>query len=171
MVLVVVLSLGVAAASGGCYAHRVPTLDGGAQREGDVSARGPLPFTVSIVPWNSDPDDHAKRDAAPFAKSLAELVASSGAFRSSRLEASPGPDADLVAVSMGMHCDASVIPLFTILSAGVIPTVFDGERCDDMVIRSTRPGTPAPIEVRVRHKGQTIVGWAAVVFGALPGWS
>ncbi len=172
VVLAVALSLGVAAASGGCYAHRLPALDASVKLEGpEGNAGGPLPFTVSVVPWNSDPGDHSGRDPAAFAKSLAELVASSRAFRSSRLEATPGSDADLVAVSMGTHCEASVIPLFTIISAGVIPTVFDGERCDGMVIRSTRPGTPAPIEVRVRHTGQTVVGWAAVVFGALPGWS
>ena len=72
---------------------------------------------------------------------------------------------------MGMRCESSVVPLFTILSAGLIPTVFDGESCDGMVIRSAKPATPPPVEVRVRDKGQTIVGWAAIVFGALPGWS
>ena len=172
VLLAIALCLAVAAASGGCYAHRIPgrpTVEDPAVIQ---SMNGlPLPYTVSVVPWNTDPGEQAGRDPQAYARSLAEVVASSRAFRSSRFETSPGGDADLVAMSMGMRCETSVVPLFTILSAGLIPTVFDGESCDGMVIRSAKPATPPPVEIRVRHKAQTVIGWAAIVFGALPGWS
>ena len=162
------LCLAVAAASGGCYAHRMPARGGG--DPGPMTGM-PLPYTVSVVPWNADPSGQSGLDPQAYAKSLADVVASSGAFRSSRFESSPGADADLVAMSIGLHCETSVVPLFTILSAGLIPTVFDGESCDGMVIRSAKPATPPPVEIRVRHTGQTVIGWAAIFFGALPGWA
>ena len=165
------LCLAVAGASGGCYAHRMPG-PGTADTALQQSMTGmPLPFIVSVVPWNSDPGEQSGRDPQAYARSLADVVASSGAFRSSRFETSPSADADLVAMSMGMRCETSVVPLFTILSAGLIPTVFEGESCDGMVIRSAKPATPPPVEIRVRHKAQTVIGWAAIVFGALPGWA
>jgi hypothetical protein len=136
VLLAVVLCLAGAAAFGGCYAHRMPgpaSADPALQQ----SMTGmPLPYTVSVVPWNSDPGEQSGRDPQAYARSLAAVVAASGAFRSSRFETSPGADADLVAMSMGMRCETSVVPLFTILSAGLIPTVFDGESCDGMIIRS-----------------------------------
>jgi hypothetical protein len=168
-VLVFVMLLAVAAGAGGCYAHRRPAaLNAEEQKLLDAT---PLPFTVSVVPWNSEPGNQSGRDPEQYAEALAELVADSAAFRASRLEDRPSPDADLVAISNGVRCNASVIPLFTILSAGLIPTVFDDEDCHGMVVRSSKPSTAPPVEIGVRHKGQVVTGWAALVFGAMPGWS
>jgi len=171
VVLAGLLCLVIAAASGGCYAHRVaPAAATDAALQQSLSGM-PLPYTVAVVPWNSEPGSQTGRDPQAYAKSLANVLASSHAFRASRFETSPGADADLVAMSIGLKCESSVVPLFTILSAGIIPTVFDGESCDGMIIRSAKPATPPPVEIRVRQNGQTVVGWAAVVFGALPGWA
>lgn len=171
VVLAALLCLAVAAASGGCYAHRVPQAVSADPALQQALAGMPLPYTVAVVPWNSEPGKQAERDPQVYAKSLESVLASSKAFRTSRLETTPAADADLVAMSVGLKCESSVIPVFTILSAGLIPTVFDGESCDGMIIRSAKPSTPPPVEIRIRQKGQTVVGWAAVVFGALPGWS
>jgi len=78
----------------------------------------PLPYTVSVVPWNSDPGEQAGRDPQAYARSLAEVVASSRAFRSSRFETSPGGDADLVAMSMGMRCETSVATVARVPPSG-----------------------------------------------------
>jgi hypothetical protein len=173
----VVVCLALAAASGGCYAHRRPAAMNAEERK--LLEAAPLPYTVSVVPWNSEPGEQAGRDPDAYAKSLAKLVAGSKAFRASRLEARPGADADLVAISNGAHCNTAIIPVFTIITVGLIPTVFEDEDCHGVVIRSARPSTsqpvpepvPQPVEIGVRHKGQVVMGWAALVFGALPGWS
>src|SRR5262249_54313842 len=77
----------------------------------------------------------------------------------------------LIAVPTGLHCESSVVPVFTILTLGVIPTVIDGERCDGVIFRSANAGAAPPVEVRVREKSQVVIGWPALVFGLLPGWS
>ena len=168
-ILVTLVVLIAAAAAGGCQAHQRPgplTAD-----EQQILNRAPLPFTVSVVPWNVDPGDQSGRDPVAYARNLAQLVDDSRAFRASRFEPAPGGDADLVAVSTGQECNSSIIPVFTILSAGLIPTVFDDEDCEGLVMRSAKPSTAPLVQIGVRHKGRVVMGWAALVFGALPGWS
>ena len=55
---------------------------------------------------------------------------------------------------------------------GVIPTIFQDEQCEGMLLRSA-PGEPKSegVAIEVRHKGPVVMGWVAVVIGALPGWS
>jgi hypothetical protein len=168
-ILSIAACLAVVAASGGCYAHRRPAaLSADEQKLLDAQ---PLPYTVSIVPWNADAAETTGRDPQAYAKSLATVVQRSGAFRATRYDDRPAANADLVAISTGAHCDTSIIPVFTILTVGVIPTIFDAEECEGMILRAAKPSTTPPVEIAVSHKSEVITGWAAVVFGAMPGWS
>src|SRR5205085_8045430 len=92
-------------------------------------------------------------------------------FRASRFEQQPSANADLVIVSTGAHCNTSVVPVFSIITAGLIPTVFTDEDCDGMVIRSAKASSTQPLEVAVSHKSDIVMGWGALIVGALPGWS
>jgi hypothetical protein len=168
VVLVFVVCLVIVAASGGCYAHRLPAAS---QSAAEALGGGALPYTVSVIAWNVEPGDKSGRDPKAYARELADLMNDSRAFKTSRFDAAPAANADLVAISTGLKCESSVVPIFTILTAGIIPTVFDGERCDGLILRSSKPGSPAPIEIRIRTKEQVIVGWAALGFGVLRSWS
>ena len=80
----------------------------------------------------------------PLSSSLARLVMSSKTFTSSRYERTPAPSGqDLVATSTGLYCNTAVIPVFSILSLGVIPTIFQDEHCRGMLLRQAagRPKT------------------------------
>ena len=108
-----------------------------------------------------------------YGDSLAQLVLSSGAFKSSRYERSPMPTGqDLVATSTGLYCNSALIPALSIISLGIIPTIFEDQHCQGMLLRRAagRPKNEG-VQVAVRHKGQVVMGWVAVVVGALPGWS
>jgi hypothetical protein len=150
-----------AAASGGCYAHR--------PQGAAPAASAALPYAVSVVPWTAAADSGRDRDA--FARTLASLLENSAAFKQVHLNATPAESAELVAISTGLSCESSVVPVFTILTAGIIPTVFEGERCDGLILRSSKGGAAPPVEIRVRDNAQVVIGWPALVFGLLPGWS
>jgi hypothetical protein len=168
VVLVFVMCLVIVAASGGCYAHRLPAAS---RTAAEALGGGALPYTVSVIAWNVEPGDKSGRDPKAYARELADLMNDSHAFKASRFETEPAATADLVAISTGLKCESSVVPIFTILTLGIVPTVFDGERCDGLILRSSKPGSPPPIEIRIRTKDQVIVGWAALGFGALRNWS
>ncbi len=131
----------------------------------------PLPYTVSVVPWDPDTSKRLGKDAGAYARSLAELLAESHAFRSNRMEAEPGSDTDLIASPTGVYCNTAIVPFWTILSIGLVPTVFDEENCDCMVLRSAKLPAAGSVEVGVEYKGRVVMGLAAVPLGALPGWS
>jgi hypothetical protein len=77
-----------------------------------------------------------------------------------------------VATSTGLYCNSAVIPALSIISLGVIPTIFQDEHCEGMLLRTaTGQPTNSGVQVAVRYKGPVIMGWVAVVVGALPGWS
>ena len=168
-VLVTLALLVVAGAATGCQAHQRPAPL--TAEEARLLEGGPLPYRVSVVPWTADPGEETGRDPAAYASSLAGIVDDSEAFTSSRFEQKPGADADLVAIPTGLSCGAGVIPVFTILSAGLIPTVYEDEDCHGLVMRSAKPSTAPLVELTVRHRGRVVMGWAALVFGAMPGWS
>ena len=65
-----------------------------------------------------------------------------------------------------------MIPLFTIISLGVIPTTFQDRRCEGMLLRRAA-GEPknSGVKVEVRFRGAVVMGWAAVLAGARPGWA
>jgi hypothetical protein len=82
------------------------------------------------------------------------------------------PGQDLVATPTGEYGISAIIPLLSIISLGIVPTVFQDKQCDGM-LPPTAAGRPKRESVRVdvRYKGAVVMGWAAVVVGALPGWS
>jgi hypothetical protein len=167
----VALSFPISCMSGACSAYRRPTELTATERQ--VVDSGPLPYSVSVVPWT--PEIAAQRGQEPgaYARSLTTLLEASHAFRSCGLTTGPDASADLLATSSGQHCNTAIIPLFTILSLGIIPTVFDDEDCEGLVLHPShsRSSTSAEVEVEVRHKGKVVMGWAAVPLGMLPGWS
>jgi len=155
--------------SGACAAYRRPTPLAGAERE--LAAAAPLPFTVSVVPWDAETGQRLGKDPDTYARSLADLITKSQAFRTVRFEREPGPATDLIANSTGRYCNTAVIPLFTILSLGVVPTIFEDEECQAMVLRAAKTPARTSPEIVVRFKGRVVMGWLAVPLGAMPGWS
>jgi len=155
--------------TGACGAHRRPPSFNAEERR--LLESEPLPYTVSVVPWDTATGERLKKDPAAYARGLAELLAASQAFRASRLEAAPGPATDLIASSTGGHCNRAVIPILSILSLGVVPTVFEDEECDGMVLTPAKSSSVGSVELESRYKARTVMGWAAVPLGALPDWS
>jgi hypothetical protein len=166
---VVVVCFLVAGMSGACAAHRRPPSLNAEERR--LLESESLPYAVSVVPWDTATGERLRKDPAAYARALAELLAASRAFRASRLEAAPGPGTDLIASSTGGHCNRSVIPVLSILTLGVVPTVFEDEECDGMMLTAAKSSTAESVEVEAHYKARMVMGWAAVPLGALPGWS
>jgi len=170
-ILVVVAVVGFAAigVSGGCNAYqRPPTLS--AEERAQLES-APLPYSVTVAWW--DEETKTGQNPEAYAGALAKLVAASGAFKTTRYErSSMPPGQDLVATSTGLYCNTAVIPALSIISLGVIPTIFQDEHCEGMLLR-TAAGQPKNngVQVAVRYKGPVIIGWVAILVGALPGWS
>ena len=130
----------------------------------------PLPYSVTVAWW----DEETKTGQNPenYASSLARLVAASGTFKSSRYERSSMPSGqDLVATSTGMYCASAGMPIFSIISFGIIPTVWEEGVCRGMLLR-TAAGKPKSegVKITIRYKGTQIMGWVASIVGLLPGW-
>jgi hypothetical protein len=155
--------------SGGCDAHRRPPALSAEERA--LLQGAPLPYSVTVALWDLETDTGQNPEG--YAGRLAKLVAASGAFKANRYERSPNPvGQDLVATSTGLYCNSAVIPVFTLISLGIIPTVFQEEQCEGMLLRAAanQPKRNG-VEVTARFKGTFVMGWAAVVCGAMPGWS
>lgn len=159
----------VAGMTGACGAHRRPASP--SEEDHRLLETEPLPYVVSVVPWDSDTSKRLAKDAGAYAQSLAELLAASHAFRRSRMEAEPGSDTDFIASPTGAHCNTAIVPFWSIISLGLVPTVFDDENCDSMVLRSAKSPTAGSVEVGVQYKGRVVMGLAAIPLGVLPGWS
>jgi hypothetical protein len=153
----------------GCFAsQRPPALT---TEEKAVDQAGPLPYSVTVAWWGTDRKGGQKPSV--YAEQVFKLLEASNAFRSVRYEptSEPAPN-DLVATSAGLYFNTAAIPLLTIITVGIIPTVFKDEECQGVVIRSGGSGSPGqPVPVAVRYKGRVVMGWAAAFMGLLPGWS
>jgi hypothetical protein len=156
-------------ASGGCYAQRLPTALGPEERQ--MLAQGPLPYAVAVVPW--EPKAGRGLDPTAYARGTLDWLEGSGAFASVQLDATGAPKADLTATSIGAYCNTAAIPLFTILSLGLIPTVFMDTECEGAVFRVPEgPAGPRDsVVVRYQQGGRVVMGWLAMPLGALPGWT
>jgi len=169
LIVAAVAAFVIFGASGGCIAYRRPPALTPEERAELQSA--PLPYSVTVAWW--DEQTKTSQDPGAYAGGLATVVLASGAFATSRYERSPAPvGQDLVATSTGLYCNSAVIPLFTGISFGLIPTVFSDEHCEGMLLRKAS-GLPKSegVQIEARYKGTVIMGWAAVVIGALPGWA
>jgi hypothetical protein len=165
----IALSFTIVGMSGGCIAYRRPPKLTVAERH--IVDSGPLPYSVCVVPWTPEIAAQRRQEPGAYARSLATLLEASNAFQSCRLSTGPDAGADLIATSSGQYCNTAIIPLFTILSLGIIPTVFDDTDCEGLVLHSSHSSSSAPAEIEVRHTGKVVMGWAAVPLGLLPGWS
>ena len=169
LIVTAFLAFVVFGVSGGCNAYRRPPVLNAEERV--LLQTAPLPYSVTVAWW----DEVTKTGQNPeaYGGALAKLVTASGTFNTSRYERSSTPSGqDLVATSTGLYCNTAVIPVLSIISLGVIPTIFQDEHCVGMLLR-TAAGRPKSegVQVEVRYKGPVIMGWVAVVVGALPGWS
>jgi hypothetical protein len=155
--------------SGGCAAHRRPPALSGEER-GLVDG-SPLPYSVTVAWW--DEETKTGQDPGAYAGNLAKLVDASHPFQTSRYERSSAPvGQDLVATSTGLYCNTAVLPALSILSIGVVPTIWEDEQCEGMLLRKAagRPKSEG-VQIDIRFKGPVMMGWAAVVVGAMPGWA
>ena len=166
--LVVFILLGFA---GGCNAYRRPPAPNADERQ--LLRAPPLPYAVIVKQWDPETAKRITRNPVTYAEALAGVLIPSGAFRTSRFEKNAQPrDGDLIATSTGTYCNSAVIPLFTILSLGIIPTVFDDEDCMGVELRHTGgPASARSVRIEFSNKSRVVMGWAAVIMGILPGWS
>ena len=169
ILLVVALSYPIACVTGACGAYRRPPKPPPEERS--LLETPPLPYVVSVVPWKDERTGRRVGGADAYARTLADLLSLSGAFRKVRIEGQPGPDADLIATSTGAYCNTAIIPVLTLISLGVIPTIFEDEDCQGMTLRSARRTASGDLKVEVRQKGTVVMGWAGVPLGLLPGWA
>ena len=169
LIVAALLAYAAIGVAGGCNAYRRPPALNTEERA--LLQGSPLPYSVTVAWW----DEATKTGQNPeaYGGALARLVTSSGAFKASRYERSSTPSGqDLVATSTGLYCNTAVIPALSIISLGVIPTIFQDEHCEGMLLRRSagRPKSEG-VQIEVRSKGPVVMGWGAVVVGALPGWA
>ncbi len=169
--LVAIAAIYILAVSGGGYAYRRPPALNADERR--LLSEPPLPYAVIVKPWDSETAARTSQNPLAYAQGVADTLIPSGAFRTSRFEKdSKASDGDLIATSTGIHCNSAVIPLFTILSLGIIPTVFDDEDCEGMELR--RPGaaeSASPVRIEFHNQSRVVMGLPALFVGILPGWS
>lgn len=155
----------------GCAAQRVLYHPTDADRV--VFAESPVDLSVAVVDWS--PATARGRSAGAYATQLADLLRSSHAFRSVTYDASGTAVADLVAESTGDYCNTALIPLFTILTVGIIPTIWTETECTGVVFRRRGGGPPvspdSALSVHIRYTGRSVMGWVAAPLALFPGWT
>jgi hypothetical protein len=160
--------------SGGCFAQRLPPRLSDAQAA--ILAAGPLPYRVVVAPWDSAGAARRRQNPRAYAEKTFRWLESSGAFTSVRMGTVGDTAADFIASPTGAYCNTAVIPIFTAVSLGLIPTIFKDTDCEGAVLYPLHPlhppgGEPDSIVVRSRLSGRVVMGWLAVPIGALPGWT
>ena len=168
-IVVAALEFIISGGSGGCGAYERPAALTTEERA--LLRAAPLPYAVTVAWW--DENTKTGKDREAYGDALAKLVTASGAFNIARYERSSMPSGqDLVATSTGLYCNSAVIPLLSIISLGVIPTIIQDEYCEGMLLRTDAGRLKTDgVVIELRHRGPVIMGWIAVVVGMLPGWS
>ena len=152
---------------GGCSAQRVlyrPTAE-----ERKLLDEPPLGLTVNVVHWDSGAGQG--KSPVAYGRGIASLVEKSDAFTAVTYDPSRATVSDLTVESRGEYCNSAIIPLLTIVTVGVLPTIWEEKQCDGAVFR--RAGAPRgsdSVVVRVGGKGTALMGWLAAPLGLLPGW-
>jgi hypothetical protein len=150
--------------AGGCFAQRLPPAL--SSEEARALEQPPLPYAVAVVSAaRPGQNPQAYGDAAY------KWLNGSGAFSLVRRSDADDRGMDLLASSTGAYCNSAVIPLFTILSLGVIPTIFTDRDCQGIVFRPNQPNRSDSVEVHYEQESRVIMGWFALPIGALPGWT
>ena len=156
--------------SGGCFAQRLPPLPD-AQEEHLLETPA-LPYSVLVVPWVAG--THRGQAPAPYAEATYGWLNSSKAFASVRLgTTSDTSGVDFVAYSAGLYCNANPVPMFTIISLGLIPTIFTDTDCEGAVLWPTHPlaGRRDSVLLTSSISTPSVMGWLAVPLGLLPNWT
>lgn len=149
----------------GCYAQHTsfrPT-----KEERKALEEPPLPYSVAVRHWQRPTFQNPRA----YATNAAKLLASSGAFARVTYDSTGTTAADLVAESTTDYCNTAIIPMLTIITLGIFPTVWKETECSGVVFRSPHPGNADSVVVRVRQSGTAIMGWVATPFALFPGWS
>jgi hypothetical protein len=160
----------VAALVAGCGAQRIvfrPTAKQRAELAGP-----PLDLSVVVIDWS--PKAAQGRSSSAYASKLTALLVGSGAFRSVVYDptGAAAKSADLVAVSTGDYCNSAILPIATLVTLGVVPTVWDETNCDGASFRARDDrDTTVHVVARERRTGKAVMGWLALPLGLAPGWS
>ena len=83
-----------------------------------------------------------------------------------RLEEIEAPDL-IASVRRPIYGTASIAPLLTIVTLGVVPTVVDEEWGESFVLRSGDSGAD-PVEIEFSYSGPTTLGWVALLRALSP---
>jgi len=153
---------------GGCGAQRIPTALTPAERV--LLAQPSLPYSVAVVPWK--PGSRGQ-DAAAYTSPLTTALGGSKAFRSVKRDVASGHSAaNLTATSTGDYCNTAVIPIYTILTLGIVPTIFTDTDCIGMVFRRNdgNPGGDSVV-VHFENSERVVMGWIAMPLGFFHGWT
>jgi hypothetical protein len=126
---------------------------------------------VAVAPWDAATAARHGQNPQAYGDAAYRWLKGSGAFSSVRLSSPDDHDVDLLAHSNGAYCNSAVIPLFTILSLGVIPTIFADRDCEGVVFQANDANRTDSVEVRYDQESRVIMGWLALPMGALPGWT
>lgn len=165
--LLILVALVIYGMTGGCYAQQLPQVSA---PERELALRGVLPYSVLVTRWDSL--HRTSQNPAAYADAALVFLSTAHAFRSVRAGALSSDSADLVAMSTGGYCNSAVVPMFTILTLGVVPTIFTDTDCDGVVLKRY-PATPGSdsVVIESRRESRVVMGWAAMLVGILPGWT
>lgn len=120
---------------------------------------GPLPPDIA--------NDYA-RYADRHARNLAALL--EGTFRTVTVDSSDSVS-QLVVESRQKYCNAAIVPLWTILTLGFVPTVYKDSTCTEMVFRRRgEPRTGDSVVVEVGTATREVMGWLAAPLVLVPPW-
>lgn len=147
-------ALFVVAVVGGCGSSALPAPLTTEQRTSAEEAS--FPVTVGV-----------ERDQYPvYSDALLEVLRESGLFtRVEPLEAAP--DATLIAQVERRVYGTAVIPVFTAVSLGLVPTVVDEEHGYSFSLR-TANGAGTKVLIDATYSGPTTLGWLAAVRNLSP---
>lgn len=155
---------------GGCGAQRLPPSLTSAERAA-LDAR-PLPYKVVVIPWDSATTAQRHQNPTAYADRTMQWLRGSKAFASVTLGARPNVGDDLIATPTGAYCNTAIIPLWTIISLGLFPTVFTDTDCEGAVFRRAGGRLPGDsVVIQDVDSARVVMGWVAVPLGALPGWT
>lgn len=158
----------------GCGVTTLPPRPDASQRA--LLKAPPLGYSVAVVPWSTDSLDvtfHAAggKSARAYGRNLFERLVATNAFRSVVYDTTGTSDADLLAVSTGEYCNTAIIPLFSILTLGLFPTVFEDQTCEGVRFLAASADLGADsVMVRKHSEERVVMGWVAIPLSLLPGW-
>ncbi|HEX4683988.1 MAG TPA: hypothetical protein VH277_14815 [Gemmatimonadaceae bacterium] len=148
----------------GCVAQRPmfqPTPD-----EKTILTQPPLDLTVAVRVVAARPG----MNAAAYARPLETLLTESGAFRAVVYDPANTAHADLIVESTGDYCNSAIIPLLTIVTVGIVPTIWTESQCTGARFLPGRAADSA-LTLHIRGSGRAVMGLFALPLGLFPGWS